>query len=97
MSGLAPDSHSGPGNWHTLSLTTVGTKASGTLDAKPLFTDIAIRGLDTGFAALGMVDWHAVEFDDFSESDDDEFIKLRHGSFSAISIPRGTCAGIRSS
>eukprot|EP01052_Picozoa_sp_SAG31_P018712 SAG31_NODE_1337_length_8738_cov_2.840954_3_plen_307_part_00 len=66
MSGLAPAPHAGPGNWHTLSLTTVGTKASGMLDAKPIFTDVAIRGLDTGFAALGMVDWHAVEFDDFS-------------------------------
>ena len=33
--------------------------ASASLDAKPLFSAAPIRGLDTGFAAVGMGDWHA--------------------------------------
>lgn len=65
VSGAA-DTQVGVGSWHVLGLTTVGTTASGSLDGKTLFTDTAIRGLDTGFAALGMNDWFAVEFDDFS-------------------------------
>lgn len=55
----------GIGSWHTLSLPTVGTSASGSLDGKPLFSGTTIRGLDTGFAALGMNNWFGVEFDDF--------------------------------
>jgi hypothetical protein len=56
----------GAGTWHTLSLTTVATSASATLDGHSLFDGQKIRGLDTGFAALGMNDWYGVEFDDFS-------------------------------
>lgn len=56
----------GVGSWHVLELTTIGSTASGSLDGKVLFTDQAIRGMDTGFAALGMNDWFFVEFDDFS-------------------------------
>ena len=54
------------GTWHVLELETIGDKATGALDGKPLFTNTAIRSLDTGFAALGMNNWFAVEFDDFS-------------------------------
>ncbi|CAE8624763.1 unnamed protein product, partial [Polarella glacialis] len=62
-----------------LSLTTVRQSATGSLALGPckskstspraplpLFTDVAIRGLDAGFAALGASDWVAVEFDDVS-------------------------------
>ena len=55
----------GAGGWHTLALTTVGDSASGVLDVVSLFSAQPIRNLDTGFAALGMNDWFAVEFDDF--------------------------------
>jgi hypothetical protein len=53
----------GTGNWHTLSLTTVGRKATGMLDSKPLFEDVAIRDIDTGFGAIGSNGWFPIEFD----------------------------------
>ena len=56
----------GVGAWHVLELTTIAAKATGKLDGRALFTDTAIRDMDTGFAALGMNDWYAVEFDNFS-------------------------------
>lgn len=65
VSGVAK-TQVGVGSWHVLELTTIGTTATGSLDGKALFTDKAIRGMDTGFAAIGMNDWFAVEFDDFS-------------------------------
>ena len=49
-------------------LVTHGAVANGFLDAKPLFSKMAIRDLDTGFGAIGMNDWYPVEFDDFSVS-----------------------------
>eukprot|EP01051_Picozoa_sp_SAG22_P010731 SAG22_NODE_982_length_6164_cov_32.072218_4_plen_221_part_00 len=65
--GVAAHAADGGGAWHTLELTTIGTTATALLDTKPLFSaPQPIRGLDTGFAALGMNDWYAVEFDDFS-------------------------------
>jgi galactosylceramidase len=55
----------GVGSWHTLSLTTVDTAATASLDGKALFTKTAVRNIDTGFAAIGMNEWYAVEFDNF--------------------------------
>jgi hypothetical protein len=53
----------GTGKWHTLSLTTVGAKATGMIDKTTLFTDQAIRDLDTGFGAIGSNDWFPIEYD----------------------------------
>jgi len=52
------------GSWHTMSLTTLQGSASGTYDDAPIFTNLTIRDVDTGFAALGVTGYHAVEFDD---------------------------------
>jgi galactosylceramidase len=55
-----------PNEWHTLELTTVGTQATGLLDDTPVFSNVAIRDIDTGFTGIGMSDWEPVQFDDFS-------------------------------
>ena len=55
----------GVGSWHTLSLTTVGSLASGSLDSVHLATNLTVRDIDTGFGAIGMNEWYAVEFDNF--------------------------------
>lgn len=55
-----------------LSLTTVGAKAWGALQApaggawKSLFSGVSVRDFDTGFVAIGASDWFAVEYDDIS-------------------------------
>jgi len=46
------------------SLTTVGRQAWGTLNGKTVFSAVTVRGLDTGFAALGAGDWYPIQFDD---------------------------------
>jgi hypothetical protein len=53
----------GTGSWHTLSLTTAGRKATAMLDSKPLFEDVAIRDIDTGFGGIGSNGWFSIEFD----------------------------------
>ena len=62
--GMSP----GVGTWHTLSLTTVGGVASGSLDGTPLFAAQAVRDLDTGFAAIGTNAWYPIEFDNVNIS-----------------------------
>merc|ERR1712054_531635 len=52
--------------FHRLSLTTVGGKASAKLNGKYIFSEIAVRDIDTGFAGIGMSDWASVEFDNIS-------------------------------
>ena len=51
------------GKWYVLSLTTIGSYASASLDREPLFANTAIRNLDTGFVAIGTNGWYAIEFD----------------------------------
>jgi len=51
--------------WHTIAFTTAGNQASGLLDDQPIFTNVQIRDLDTGFTAIGMSDWVPIVFDDF--------------------------------
>lgn len=51
------------GEWHTLSLTTVDTSASASVDGTSLFANATIRNIDTGFAAIGLNTWFHVEFD----------------------------------
>ncbi|XP_065185004.1 galactocerebrosidase-like [Sycon ciliatum] len=50
-------------SWHQLSLTTIGGKATGSLDSKVLFNNSPVRDIDTGFVAMGTNGWTAVEFD----------------------------------
>lgn len=52
--------------WYSLSLTTVGSEATGRLNGNLLFSNQAIRDLDTGFAGIGSNKWVAVEYDRFS-------------------------------
>ena len=52
--------------WHTLSLITAGDRAVGTLDDVPLFSNVEIRDVDTGFTAIGMSTWLPIQFDHFS-------------------------------
>mmetsp|Transcript_100821 Transcript_100821/g.291519 ORF Transcript_100821/g.291519 Transcript_100821/m.291519 type:complete len:867 (-) Transcript_100821:147-2747(-) len=47
----------------TLSLVVVDDKASAALDGRSLFQEVAIRGTNTGFAAIGATDWVAIEYD----------------------------------
>jgi len=51
-------------SWSTIKLTTIGDKASGSVNGAQLFSDVTIRNLDTGFAALGAGDWYSIAFDD---------------------------------
>lgn len=53
----------GVNKWHTLQLTTIDTKASASVNDHVLFTNHAIRNLDTGFAAIGTNEWFSFEFD----------------------------------
>lgn len=60
-----------PGAFCRLSLTTIGDRAWGWLEAPKgarwsLFQGVHVRDFDTGFAAIGASDWFAVEFDDIS-------------------------------
>ena len=52
------------GEWHVLNLTTEGTSASATVDGTSLFTNLAIRDIDSGFASLGTSGFFATDFDD---------------------------------
>jgi len=52
------------GVWHTISLATLGAAADGSFDGASLFSQQAIRTLDTGFAAMGTNLWESIEFDD---------------------------------
>ena len=52
------------GSWHTLSFTTLQGSASGAYDGAAVFTNVTVRDVDTGFAALGTTGYHAVEFDE---------------------------------
>ena len=54
------------GTWHTLSLTTVKGSATATYDGLHLFTNLAIRDVDTGFAALNVPGYYATEFDNIA-------------------------------
>jgi len=49
-----------------LTLTTLGSAAFGLLNDAVLFTNIPIRDLDTGFAAIGANDWFPISFDKVS-------------------------------
>jgi len=55
-----------PSAFSRISLTTVGTTASGSVDGVSLFKDVAIRSLDSGFAAMGSGDWYPIMFDNVS-------------------------------
>jgi len=52
-----------------LALKTVGGLASGWIDHVPLFADVPIRGLDSGFAAIGASDWVQMEVDNVEISE----------------------------
>jgi galactosylceramidase len=52
------------GVFHSIALATNGDEAEGSWDGATLFSAVAIRTLDTGFAALGTNLWLAIEFDD---------------------------------
>eukprot|EP00041_Stephanoeca_diplocostata_P017039 m.339013 g.339013 ORF g.339013 m.339013 type:complete len:833 (+) comp20573_c0_seq1:46-2544(+) len=52
------------GAWHTISLTTMDTVASGSFDGVTVFSGVAVRNIDNGFALIGGSDWFAIEFDD---------------------------------
>jgi len=54
-SGTVSDAASG--SWHTISLTTAGSSASGSFDGKQVFSNVQIRDLDTGFAVIGGSHW----------------------------------------
>lgn len=54
----------GAGAWHTITLTTADTVATGTFDGESVFTGVAVRNIDNGFALIGGSDWFAIEFDD---------------------------------
>ncbi|XP_065185035.1 galactocerebrosidase-like isoform X2 [Sycon ciliatum] len=49
--------------WHAITLTTITTQASGTLDGHVLFANASIGNADTGFVGVGMNYWYPVEFD----------------------------------
>lgn len=52
--------------WHTLNLTVCGEVASGSLDGRSLFADVAIRDIRSGFVCIGTSHWIPIDFDDFS-------------------------------
>ena len=52
------------GSWHRLRLVTVKNISSGWFDGTALFSEQAIRTIDTGFAALASVSLLPMEFDD---------------------------------
>eukprot|EP00943_MAST-04B_sp_MAST-4B-sp1_P006216 g6216.t1 len=49
-------------SWHTITLMTQNDTASGKLDNVEIFSDVPIRNIDNGFAALGTNQWHPIEF-----------------------------------
>ena len=57
-----------PGTWHRLNLTTLHSQASAWYDGVALFSGQAIRGIDSGFAALASTTYYrgGPEFDDVS-------------------------------
>eukprot|EP00927_Polykrikos_kofoidii_P020908 TRINITY_DN1997_c0_g1_i3.p1 TRINITY_DN1997_c0_g1~~TRINITY_DN1997_c0_g1_i3.p1 ORF type:complete len:867 (-),score=85.44 TRINITY_DN1997_c0_g1_i3:169-2733(-) len=51
------------GRFYRVALMTILDKASAFFQDTPLFTDVHIRSIDSGFAGIGANDWIAVEFD----------------------------------
>merc|ERR1712217_138371 len=62
--------------WHTLALTVQRSEkpsleadvAHGSLDGKSLLSDVQVRGLDAGFAAIGANGWFPIEYRNLSIS-----------------------------
>eukprot|EP01059_Diplonema_ambulator_P031982 TRINITY_DN605_c0_g1_i1.p1 TRINITY_DN605_c0_g1~~TRINITY_DN605_c0_g1_i1.p1 ORF type:complete len:823 (+),score=259.72 TRINITY_DN605_c0_g1_i1:38-2506(+) len=52
--------------WTTLQLRTLGDKADGSLQGKPVFTQETIRNIDSGFGGFGTNWWYAVEYDNLN-------------------------------
>lgn len=51
--------------WHTLTLTIMGSKASGMLNGYPLWENVSVFGPRNGWAAIGTRSFEFVQFDNF--------------------------------